>query len=94
MYISYKFFKEDQDFNLCGLLIDQLIENIDLKKKTNYPLRFGTMIKCIKIYFLNFPLIDNNVVWKINESFCKQIFSYFTSRQRVVKFMNGSLKFC
>lgn len=69
--------KEDQDFDLCGLLKDQLLENIDLTKKTQYPYNFGTLITCIVMYFLNcFPL-DNNMAWRVNEPVYKKIYIHF-----------------
>jgi hypothetical protein len=55
------------------------MEKIDLTKKTKYPFRFGTLITCIVMYFLNcFPL-DNNVVWKENEPIYKQIFLHLNN---------------
>lgn len=77
VYISHKMIMEDQDFDLYSLLKDQLMENVQLTMDIDYPFKFGTLIICITMYFLNsFPQNDN-VVWKENVPVCKKIFEHF-----------------
>lgn len=79
VYISHKMIMEDEDFDLCGLLKDQLMENVQLEKDADYPFRFGTLVICIMMYFLNCLPQNDNVVWKENEPVCKQIFKHFNT---------------
>lgn len=51
VYIAYKMIMEDQDFDLCSLLKDQLIENVQKTMEVDYPFKFGTLIICIMMFF-------------------------------------------
>lgn len=62
IYISHKMIMEDQDFDLCGLLKDQLMENMKLTKETDYPFRFGTLVIFLVMYFPNCLPLNNNVI--------------------------------
>lgn len=53
VHIPHKMIVEDEYFDLCGLLKDQLMENVKLTKDMDYSFRFGTLSICIMMYFLN-----------------------------------------
>lgn len=63
-YIAHKMIIENEDFDLCNLVKDQLMENVQLTKDIDYPFRFGTLVICIMMYFLNYFLVKGNAVWR------------------------------
>jgi hypothetical protein len=56
-YISHKMIMEYLDFDLCGLPKYQLMENLQLTKKTKNLFRFGTLIMYCDV-FSEFPTIE------------------------------------
>jgi hypothetical protein len=38
----------------------------------NYPFKFGTLVICLVIYFLNCLPLNKNMIWRENEPVCKK----------------------
>lgn len=61
-------------FDLCGLLKDQLLENVQLSKMIGCPFKFGTLVICLVMYFLNCLPLINNVICEESEPIFKKIY--------------------
>lgn len=78
-YIAHKMIIVGKNFDLCSLLKEQLMENVQLTMDIDYYFKFGTLATCILMYFLNCMPLKYNVVLKGNIPICKQIFNHYNS---------------
>lgn len=55
------------------------MENVQLMKDIDYPFKFGTLVICSMMCFLNCLFVKDNVVWRENMPVCKKIFNHYNS---------------
>lgn len=65
--------KIGKDYDLCELLRQEVLKNIELTKNNGYAFCFGSLIVCLAFYFLNLLPMKENVVWDENLPIGKQI---------------------
>lgn len=78
VYVGHQIVKEGKNFNLCKLLLMQLIENITMTKENGYPFCFGSLITCLMLYFLRSLPLKENFAWKSNIPVGKHIYRYLS----------------
>lgn len=62
IFATYQMLKEDKKYDLCGVLLSELSRNLKkIKQDKKHAFKFGSLIVCSALYFLNEILGIRNV---------------------------------
>lgn len=54
IYATYQLLKEDKKYDLCGVLLSELMRNLNkINQDKKHVFKFGSLIVCLALYFLN-----------------------------------------
>lgn len=61
IYVAYQILKETKKYDLCGLLLSEIMRNLKkIKQDKKHVFKFGSLIVCLAFYFLNeIPRVGN-----------------------------------
>jgi len=77
IYVAYQMLKENVDYDLCELLQNQLIKNLNkLKKDKKNTFKYGTLVVCLFFYFMNEVLGIKGVHWTNDKPVAMHIRNY------------------
>lgn len=75
IYTTYQMLKEDKRYDLCTVLLNELLSNLKkIKQDKNHTFKFGTLIICLALYFMNeIPDVQGKVQWAYDKLVAMQI---------------------
>jgi len=77
IYTAYEMLRKNADYDLCQLLLNQLMENLQkIKKDKKNSFKYGGLILCLFFYFMNELPGSNGWVWENDRPIAIQIRDY------------------
>lgn len=74
IYSAYQMLKDDKRYDLCTVLLNELMSNLKkIKKDRKHTFKYGSLLICLALYFLNeIPNIKGKVQWAYNRPITMQ----------------------
>jgi len=76
IYTAYQMLKENADYDLCELLVNQLFENLQIKKDKKNSFKYGNLILCLFFYYMNELPRSSGWIWQNDRPVAIQIRDY------------------
>lgn len=74
IHIAYQMVKEDAHYDLCSVLLEELMINLKkIKQDKNNVFKYGSLVICLALYFLNHIPGIGRVQWAFDRPVAQQI---------------------